>query len=42
MAKTLERIVSSEGIQTNYVMIPRIAIKLLEYGISVMADWIER
>ena len=42
MATTLQRLVSSEGIQTNYVMIPRIAIKLLEYDIGVMADWIER
>ena len=42
MAMTLERIVSPEGIKTNYLMIPRIAIKLLEYDIGVMADWIER
>ncbi|WP_038652761.1 NmrA/HSCARG family protein [Prochlorococcus sp. MIT 0801] len=42
MAMTLQRIVSSEGIKTNYVMIPRLAIKLLEYDIGVMADWIER
>ena len=42
MAMTLQRLVSSEGIQTNYVMIPRIAIKMLEYDIGVMADWIER
>ncbi len=42
MAKTLQKLVSSEGIQTNYVMIPRLAIKLLEYDIGVMADWIER
>ncbi len=42
MAMTLQRIVSSEGYQTNYVMIPRGAIKLLEYDIGVMADWIER
>ncbi len=42
MAVKLERIVSSEGHQTNYVMIPRLAIKLLEYDIGVMADWIER
>ena len=42
MAKTLQRIVSSEGLKTNYVMIPRLAIKLLEYDIGVMADWIER
>ena len=42
MAKTLQRIVSSERINTNYVMIPRAAIKMLEYDIGVMADWIER
>ncbi len=42
MAMTLQRIVSSEGFQTNYLMIPRVAIKLLEYDIGVMADWIER
>ena len=42
MAMTLQKIVSSAGIQTNYVMIPRIAIKMLEYDIGVMADWIER
>lgn len=42
MAMTLQRIVSSEGIKTNYLMIPRAAIKLLEYDIGVMADWIER
>tara|TARA_Y100001968_G_scaffold76559_1_gene68012 strand:+ start:1146 stop:2186 length:1041 start_codon:yes stop_codon:yes gene_type:complete len=42
MAMTLERLVSSEGLQTNYVMIPRAAIKLLEYDIGMMADWIER
>ena len=42
MAMTLQRIVASEGIKTNYVMIPRLAIKLLEYDIGVMADWIER
>ena len=42
MATTLQRIVASEGLQTNYVMIPRVAIKLLEYDIGVMADWIER
>ena len=42
MAMKLEKIVSSEGIQTNYVMIPRILIKLLEFDIGVMADWIER
>ncbi len=42
MANTLQELVSSEGIKTNYVMIPRVAIKLLEYDIGVMADWIER
>ena len=42
MAMTLQRIVSSEGISTNYIMIPRVAIKMLEYDIGVMADWIER
>ena len=42
MAKTLQKIVSSERHQTKYVMIPRTAIKLLEYDIGVMADWIER
>ncbi len=42
MALKLERIVSKEGIKPNYLMLPRIAIKLLEYDIGVMADWIER
>ncbi len=42
MAMTLQGIVSSEGLKTNYVMIPRLAIKFLEYDIGVMADWIER
>ena len=42
MAVTLQRLVSSEGFKTNYLMIPRAAIKLLEYDIGVMADWIER
>ncbi len=42
MAMTLQKIVSSEGHKTNYLMIPRTAIKLLEYDIGVMADWIER
>ncbi len=42
MAKTLQNLVSSEGSQTDYVMIPRVAIKLLEYDIGIMADWIER
>ncbi len=42
MALTLQRLVSSEGLHTKYLMIPRIAIKLLENDIGVMADWIER
>tara|TARA_Y100001968_G_scaffold312803_1_gene336345 strand:+ start:247 stop:1284 length:1038 start_codon:yes stop_codon:yes gene_type:complete len=42
MAMTLQRLVSAEGLQANYVMIPRIAIKMLEHDIGVMADWIER
>lgn len=42
MAVILQRLVASEGLQTNYVMIPRVAMKLLEYDIGVMADWIER
>ncbi len=42
MAMTLQRLVSSERIKTNYVMIPRVAIKMLEYDIGLMADWIER
>ncbi len=42
MAMTLQKIVASERIQTNYLMIPRFAIKLLEYDIGLMADWIER
>ena len=42
MAMTLQRILDSEGVQTNYVMIPRLVMKLLEYDIGVMADWIER
>tara|TARA_Y100001968_G_scaffold30006_1_gene23206 strand:- start:622 stop:1659 length:1038 start_codon:yes stop_codon:yes gene_type:complete len=42
MALTLQKLVSSEGIKTNYLMIPRFAIKLLEHDIGVMADWIER
>ena len=42
LAMPLQRLVSSEGFKTNYVMIPRIAIKCLEYDIGVMADWIER
>jgi len=42
MAMKLQKIVYKEGIKTNYVMIPRIAIKLLELDIGIMADWIER
>ena len=42
MAMTLQSVVSSEGLKTNYLMIPRAVIKLLEYDIGVMADWIER
>tara|TARA_B100000700_G_scaffold284840_1_gene338416 strand:+ start:1458 stop:2498 length:1041 start_codon:yes stop_codon:yes gene_type:complete len=42
MAHILRKIVSSEGIKTNYLMIPRTFIKLLEYDIGIMADWIER
>ncbi len=42
MAMTLQKITSAEGIQTKYVKIPRLAIKLLEYDIGLMADWIER
>ena len=42
MAMTLQKLVISEGIKTRYVMIPRMAIKFLEYDIGVMADWIER
>ena len=42
MAMILQKIVHSEGIKTNYVMIPRIAIKFLEFDIGLMADWIER
>ena len=42
MAMTLQKIASSERHQTKYVMIPRAAIKILEYDIGVMADWIER
>ena len=42
MAMTLQKLVISQGIKTKYVMIPRMAIKFLEYDIGVMADWIER
>ena len=42
MAMKLENIISSKQIKTKYIMIPRLAIKLIEYDIGVMADWIER
>ena len=42
MAKKLQNIVITEKIATKYLMIPRFIIKLLEYDIGVMADWIER
>ena len=42
MAMKMQKIVSSECINTNYIMIPRLAIKFLEYDIGLMADWIER
>tara|TARA_Y100001968_G_scaffold317561_1_gene346754 strand:- start:441 stop:1472 length:1032 start_codon:yes stop_codon:yes gene_type:complete len=42
MAMILQKLVLSEGVKTSYVMIPRMAIKFLEYDIGVMADWIER
>ena len=42
MAKKLQNIVIREKISTKYLMIPRFVIKLLEYDIGVMADWIER
>ncbi len=42
MAMTLQKVISSEAVKTNYLMIPRPAIKFLEYDIGVMADWIER
>ncbi len=42
MALTLQKLVINEGIKTSYVMIPRVAIKLLELDIGIMADWIER
>ena len=42
MAMKLQKIVNSEGIKTKYLMIPRLAIKLVEFDIGVMADWIER
>ena len=42
MTAIMQKLVSTEGIKTNYVMIPRIALKLIEYDIGVMADWIER
>ncbi len=37
-----KRIIVSEGLKTKYLFIPRAAIKLLEYEIGVMADWIKR
>ncbi len=42
MATTLQRLTNKEGIKTNYLKIPRIALKLLELDIGIMADWIER
>ncbi len=42
MALILQKVVLAEGIKTTYVKIPRIALKVLEYDIGVMADWIER
>ena len=42
MAMTLQKLVSAEGLKSNYLKIPRISIKLLEFDIGVMADWIER
>ena len=42
MAMILQKTARSEGLKTNYVMIPRVIIKLLEIDIGVMADWIER
>ena len=42
MAMILQRLISKKEIRTNYVKIPRIAIKLLEFDIGLMADWIER
>ena len=42
MATTLQRLTYKEGIKTNYLKIPRIALKLLELDIGLMADWIER
>ncbi len=42
MALTLQKLLSSAEIKSNYIMIPRIIIKLLEYDIGLMADWIER
>ena len=42
MAMILQKLVKSKGIKTEYIMIPRIAIKLLESDIGIMADWIER
>ena len=42
MSMKLQNVISIEGIKTKYVMIPRILMKMLEYDIGVMADWIER
>ena len=42
MALTLQKIVFPDEIKSNYVMIPRMALKILEFDIAVMADWIER
>ena len=42
MAMKLQKILSEEGYKTKYVMIPRIAMKLIEFDIGLMADWIER
>ena len=42
MAMKLRKILISEGIKSNYIMIPRIALKFLEYDLGLMADWIER
>ena len=42
MATTLQRLTHKEGIKTNYLKIPRMALKLLELDLGLMADWIER
>ncbi len=41
MSMILKKIIASEGLETNYVLIPRAAIKLREYDIIVMADCLE-